>query len=928
MPIPDACMERAKKRAVSALGMFLLRVSSSLVGLCLLLLANPAGKAAESSAMERRIMQEEQHLQRLAGASKPGPILFEIPSQAIAPALIQFGEQAGTSVLIQHEAGEVQSAGLMGAYPPLVGLERLLAGTGLGFRVTDAGIVVFRPAAHGGAEKVDAALAKRQTSVWGRIGALFAGVALGGGGGLAAAEAGQTDGGNAFIEEIVVTAQKREQAITDVGLTINAFSGEDVRDFRLDDVTNLDSYNANINIKTTLAGSNPVVTVRGVGQNDFNANTNSSVGIYVDGVFQPSSASFAAVLFDVERIEVLKGPQGTLYGRNSTGGAINVISRYPTQEFDGYVNVGVGDYDLLEVETAVGGGLGENTAGRLSLKYSRQGESFHSDLLSGDDFGDADDISVRGQLLFAPSDNLDIRLIARHSAYEGPPSPRTFFGTQDPVTGETCAAVLANDSSFRNCVGPAGFPDPTRFPVAGPLQASDDDPFTHVHDADDLALLTFDSDISAMVVDVNWRLSDTLSLTSISGYDFLDRVFVENVGSHVLQFGILTHDEEISQFSQEVRLTNEAASVSWILGAYYAKFDFESENIFRTRDLLVPFLGGNMFWDNDQSTTSWALFGNADWRFSDSLTLVLGLRYSSDDVDFTGGTDIVNTDDLSNIDAGTILAGLTDADNNFDDENVSTRVALEYRPTDDWLVYGAVATGFKTGGFFGDFTFEEDELLPADSESLVAYEGGFKATLAGGRMQLNGSIFFNDYQDIQTIVAGPIFPILGNVDEAEIFGVDLDLTAVPLQGLTTKLSVSFLDSELSAYGTLADGSAAVPAGNSLPNAPEMQVVALARYEFPLSDALSASIQVDFKYTDDMFRDAENTVIVATDSYTLVNARATVFESTGEQWEVAVWGKNLGDEVYRTGGILVPFGFANGEFGDPRTFGLSVSYYFQ
>lgn len=921
-------MGQVKKKAASALGCFLLHASSSLVGLCLLLPASLASDATESSATERRTMQAEQPLRHPVEAPSPGPIAFEIPSQAIAPALIQFGEQAGTSVLIQHEASGVETAGLIGAYPPLAGLERLLAGTGLDFRVTDAGIAVFRRAAYAAANQADVAPAKTRTSAWGRIAALFTGLALGGGAGSAAAQAGETDGGSYYIEEIVVTAQKREQAITDVGVTVNAFSGEDVRNFRLDDVTNLDGLNANVNIKTTLAGSNPVVTVRGVGQNDFNANTNSSVGIYVDGVFQPSSASFGAALFDVERVEVLKGPQGTLYGRNSTGGAINVISSYPTQEFDGYVNVGVGDYDLFEAEAAAGGGLAENAAGRFSLKYSRQGESFHTDLLSGDDFGSADDISVRGQLMFTPSDAMDIRLIARHSKYEGPSSPRTFFGTQDPDTGETCAAVLADDSSFRNCVGPAGFPDPARFPVAGPLQASDDDPFTHVHDADDLALMTFDSDISAMVVDINWQLSDTLSLTSISGYDLLDRTFTENVGSHVLQFGMLTHDEEIEQFSQEVRLTNEAADVSWILGAYYSKFDFASENLFRTRNLFVPILGGNMFWDNDQTTTSWALFGNADWRFSDTLTLVLGLRYSSDEVDFVGGTDVVNTYDLANINASTILYGVTDADNSFDDENVSARVSLEYRPTDDWLVYGAIATGFKTGGFFGDFTFEEDELLPADSESLVAYEGGFKATLAGGRMQLNGSVFFNDYQDIQTIVAGPVFPILGNVDEAEIFGVDLDLTAVPMQGLTTKLSVSFLDSELSAYGTTADGSPAVPAGNSLPNAPDMQVAGMARYEFPISDALSASIQVDFKYTDDMFRDAENTVIVATESYTLVNARATVFESLSAKWEVALWGKNLGDEVYRTGGILVPFGFANGEYGEPRTYGLSVSYYFQ
>ena len=187
----------------------------------------------------------------------------------------------------------------------------------------------------------------------------------------------------AQLEEIVVTAQKREQAITDVSITMNAFSAEDMRIFRVEDPTDLAQFVSNLDIKGTLGGVNPAITLRGVGLNDFNANNNPSVGVYINDVFLSSPAMLNTRMFDVERVEVLKGPQGTLYGRNTTGGAIRVVNRAPTQETDGYLSLGFGDFDLMELEGAIGGGLSESVAGRLSFSYSDQGESFHNNRLTG-----------------------------------------------------------------------------------------------------------------------------------------------------------------------------------------------------------------------------------------------------------------------------------------------------------------------------------------------------------------------------------------------------------------------------------------------------------------------------------------------------------------------------------------------------------------
>ena len=179
------------------------------------------------------------------------------------------------------------------------------------------------------------------------------------------------------LEEVVVTAQKKEQAITDVSITMNAFTADEIRSFRIEDATDIAQLLSNIDIKGTLGGVNPAITVRGVGLNDFNANNNPSVGVYIDEVFLASPAMLDARMFDVERVEVLKGPQGTLYGRNATGGAINIINRKPTQELEGYLSGSYGEYDMVDIQGAVSGGLSENVAGRLAISYKNQGESFH-----------------------------------------------------------------------------------------------------------------------------------------------------------------------------------------------------------------------------------------------------------------------------------------------------------------------------------------------------------------------------------------------------------------------------------------------------------------------------------------------------------------------------------------------------------------------
>lgn len=719
------------------------------------------------------------------------------------------------------------------------------------------------------------------------------------------------------IEEILVTAQKREQAVTDVSIAINAFTSEDMRMMRIEDPTDIAQLVSNMDIKGTLGGVNPAITLRGVGLNDFNANNNPSVGVYVDEVFQSSPAMLNSRMFDIERVEVLKGPQGTLYGRNATGGAINIINKKPTQEFDAYISGGVGNFDTYEVQGAVGGGFSDNVAGRLSVNYQNQGTSYHDNRLTNSDFGDIESTSIRAQLSFEPSDTFSGNFSVHYGKTEGTNTPFAIFGLLDPNNP-------VNPDFTVNLCGPAmefRFDNSQCSDAFGIQETADGDPYTHTFNPADAAKYIVDTDMVGATLHLDWDIGET-TLTSITGYQEQNRVFGDNVNSHPFQISQITHDEDIDQVSQELRLAGGADSgARWIAGAFFSRDTFKSDNLFESADFFLTHLG----WDNDQETTTYAFFGSVDWMLGETVTLTTGLRYTNEEITFTGGTTDLNPFDSSCIidpfcaPTGLGAVPITFVDDKFTDDNVSGRVALEWRPSDDWMVYGSVSTGFKSGGFFGDFTFDNSELAPFKSETITAYEIGSKSTHADGRIQLNAAIFYYDYKDIQTLVPGVLVTAFTNADDATVTGLDLDILWVPVDGLTLGGSLGLLDTELGAIGV-------VPAGGKLPNAADTQATGLLRYEFPVG-GMRMGLQGSFKYTDDMFRDAFNDRFNFTDAYTTVDARAWIASENGS-WEIAVWGKNLSDEQYteQSFNFVDLTGLANQLYGSPRTYGATFTYF--
>jgi iron complex outermembrane receptor protein len=707
----------------------------------------------------------------------------------------------------------------------------------------------------------------------------------------------------AMLEEIVVTAQKREQAVTDVPISIVAFSSDALRSNNVEEPRDVAFLVSNMDIKGAgLGDANPAITIRGIGLNNFNSNNNPSVGVYVNEIFMSSPGMISLAMMDVERIEVLKGPQGTLYGRNSSGGAINILNKKPSWERDGFAIFTLGNYDKARFEGAFGSAFSDTLAGRVSVLYDSQGESWHEDVETGEDWGSSKNYGVRGQLAYQ-GDRLRWNLGLEVMKQDVVNPPFTFFTMFDaPTSFSPCSAAITGVPNNADCFDVLGFTD-----------VSDDDPFTHFKARDALADTKIDSDVFGGTFRLDYDLENA-TLTSVTGYVSQDRFFGDDLWSQPNSMFSGGHDEEFEQFSTELRLAGDSDRMNWLAGAFFSNDTFEAFNLANSEDVFGAFFDlSPVEWTNDQDTTAWAVFGSIDWLLSARWTLTTGLRYTDESVDFRGGTSatLLGTD---------IVIPLTYTDDTFSDDHVTWRVAAEFRPNDDLLTYASVSTGFKSGGFFGDFTIDPRELEPFDSETVLAYELGAKQTAAGGKVQLNGAIFYYDYEDIQTVLPADFGFKLDNLEQADIWGVDVDLLAVPTDRLSLRFGVGYLDTEVSSMFPEFDG-------NELPNAPEWQLTGGARYEFPVSNTLNLAFQADVKYFGDTFRSANNTPLGSTDSYTVFNGRIVLLQSDG-RWQVDLWGKNLFDEDYfqEAFDTFDPLGATAKLTGDPRTYGVSFQYF--
>lgn len=712
------------------------------------------------------------------------------------------------------------------------------------------------------------------------------------------------------LEVVTVTAQKRVQDTLDVGLNVAVVGAEDLAARRVTQVTDIAAFTPNIGIKENMPGILPVVTIRGVGLNDFSVVNNPSAGVYVDEVYLSSLALMNFDLFDLERMEALKGPQGTLYGRNSTAGAINVVTAKPDfSGREGRLAASYGDYEALDLEGMVNVPISDAFALRLAGKYVRQDEGYFLNRSLGRDIGRRDVRMVRAQARWQPTAGLEVltKLEIQKSRSEvGAPE---FFGLIPPP-GAPASLVCPGSPG---CLDLLGYRD------------VDGDPFKGEYSVDP----SYDLDQRALTTRVNADLG-WATLTSITGYIGFKREWGADTDAGPFPELDFIAKDRVRQLSQELRLAGSAGDTEWLAGVFASRDRVKTSYDGDLRALLNT----RLYTFADQTSKSAAVFGNLEHRLTPTLNLVAGLRYTWEEKHNEAfDLDLVSecpASFLTLVPCGAGPVTLASIDRRIDDRNWSWKVGLNWKPDPLTLVYGSVSQGVKSGGFFSGVATTTAQLQPYRPETLIDYEVGMKQRIPEVGLSWSASAFYYDYKDVQTFIrdesGGLPIQRLGNVRKAEIYGADLDVSLSPraIEGLEITAGLGLLHTELGAF---ASSAGLVPKGNRLPDAPKVSFNMAAAYTVRFTDEAQARVQVDGQRNGKSFKDALNDPLIAAPAYWQWNARASVFSP--DDWEVAVWVKNLADKRYLTQAVNnLPLGVGFRVYGAPRTWGVSVSKAFR
>ncbi|MCZ6829270.1 MAG: TonB-dependent receptor, partial [Gammaproteobacteria bacterium] len=726
------------------------------------------------------------------------------------------------------------------------------------------------------------------------------------------------------IEEVIVSAQRRDQNMQDVGIAITQFSREDMRELRVVRPEDLAAQTPGLDIKNGLGNFNPIFTIRGIGLNDYNVNNNPSVGAYLDEVYMPNGAYLAFSLYDMGRVEVLKGPQGTLFGRNTTAGAINFHTVKPTEEFEAFIKMDYGRWNTINLEGAIGGPLSETMRGRLAFaanssdgSYTNNGTTVAGGLVGpsastfDEQFGPEDSASLTppNAVVERDSDFFEQENYAIRASLEWDPSDTVqvfVTGHYSNDSSDNLVRSMSADAVDRNGFSP-----------------TDDDPFSVDANLDP----EVDIDGYGGALNVVWDL-ESLTLTSITGYETIDRMIpFDDSSPWRIVDQIFFDDAEF--YSQELRLSsNDDGPLFWMVGGFYSHEDLTFQKDIFGLDFVVRTSILTLF---DQDADSYAAFAHTEYDLSEQWKLTLGARYTYDDRSYEGGS---FTEDPYGIDLAPIFfSAPQQSSGGFDEDYVDGKIALDWTPGEDMLFYGSVSLGHKGGGYDGSTITDPSSFDPFKAEEVVAYEIGVKSSLLDSTLQLNASAFFYDYTDMQAeaereVPPGGVFEsVRANVGEAEIYGIDADLWWRPAAGLDIKLGLAYLDTELTSWNSTDPEEIAKFVGNEIPDAPEFTANGMIRYEWPIADALVASVLFDANYTGSTFKDIDNSDYLEQPSYWLANARASV-GSEGGDWNVALYVRNLADEEYIRQ-AFDNFGpaWVYETWGAPRTYGITAIKYF-
>ena len=700
------------------------------------------------------------------------------------------------------------------------------------------------------------------------------------------------------VDDIIVTAQKRSENLQDVPVAVSAVTGKTLENKRILDLVDLSNATPGLQIKSDDNGANPRIFIRGVGVNDFNPATASAVGIYSDGVYVGSPLAQRFAFFDLQQAEVLRGPQGTLYGRNTTGGAINITSRKPGNEVEADFLGEYGNFNSVNLQGGVSLPISKDLLSvRVAGLYQRD-DGYSINRLTGDRGNNTNRWAVRGSVHFTPSSSItdDLAVTVGKSrggsiwAYN-----RGLFPAIADATGPDglCAPAYYGTAYCTNVLGYAN--------ASKNLYEGD----YSFEGQDRVNLFTV-----ANTLTINLGAADIVSVT---GYQHADRNDQEETDANPLPIITASYIARQNTFSQELRLQSSGKpKLRYVLGLYYAHDNLSNNSSYDVLPILPPDPAsdiGLLTWPLTQKTDSYAAFGQLDYDLTSRLTATLGLRYSADHKDFhyvsgeaLTGTPYVNFDGSKTFDS------------------VSGKVGLQYHFSRDVNAYASYSRGTKSGGFFSGQTDLVDNIGPYKDETVDAYEAGLKTELLNHTLRANLAGFYYDYKNLQvytTVIDGAITrQLFTNASAARIYGGEVELEATPAKGLTLSMNAAWLNATYRDF--ISDG--VNYSGNTLPSAPRINIQTAVNYRQPVSFG-ALVFDVSSSYRSKVFFDTANTPRLSDQGRVYVDGRFGI-QFLRDKLEIGIWGKNIFGETNISDMTPIPtLGFDVISVGPPRTYGL-------
>ena len=775
-------------------------------------------------------------------------------------------------------------------------------------------------------------------------------------------------GEETMVDTIIVTAQRREESANTVGMAIQAFRGEQLQQLHVTNAKDLSSVAPSFSVSQSYQGI-PTYTLRGIGFNTINMSATSTVGTYTDEVAYAYPIMNTGPIFDLQRLEVLKGPQGTLYGRNTTAGLIDFVTNKPTEDFRASFTADVGNYDTHNFEGYVSGQIAEGVQARLAFRTEDSDKGWQKSNTRNETLGEIHKYGVRGSLALKPTDALSIDV-----------SLTAWRDKSDPLAAQAVGFNPATTGSPFNAAGVVNY-----VATHQPTDATQADWAPYAQRATDQGAglgikgpLRNNNDFFGAKVRVGYEFNENLRMVSLTSYNKLERDATFDWSGAPYEILVQHGYGDIKSIAEELHFEGEAGDIHWLAGAYYGKDKIlDADQMMLGQHALInqiryltgillatPFnSGGYTPIQAAQSfrtfvnvanfeTETKSLFANADWQITEAFKLTGGIRYTKDTQSYAGCSRDLNGVMLPNVNVANrylyqaygAIAPISQGDcvtfdtdkrafgivtSNLNEDNVAWRVSADYKATDAILLYGSISRGAKSGSTPVNAANIASQNAPAKQELLTAYEVGVKAGLFDHRLQANVAAFYYDYKDKQlsAYFKDPIYTALArlqNIPKSEAYGVDGDVTWRATPELTVIGAGTVLHTEIKGYqGINAGGLAESFDGKPFLFSPKFQGSLTVLYNRDLTENLGLKVAINGRYQSKSHADLSGDPLFVIPDYGLLNASVGV-HSTDNHWEVSLWGRNLTDEYYypavsNNSNLVVRFP------GQTRTYGASLTW---